>query len=228
MTSGNQGHLVRALGGRLADRPLAGPAARRVSHAVAAAPRWSPWRALAPVRSKVKGQVTANRLVQVVDALDRTGMTYWLAGGWGVDALCGCQSRRHDDLDVVLDDFDRRVPDARHALVALGFDLVDRHLRPAALLGDQWTLDDGAGCRIDLLSLDEGALAAGILRAGGSPTDLFTDGRVGRRRVPCLTPAAQRVLHSGFASRSVDLHDLRLLPDRKGRPRGGRAAGGHR
>jgi lincosamide nucleotidyltransferase A/C/D/E len=35
-------------------------------------------------------------------ALETAGVTVWLDGGWGIDALVGEQSRRHDDLDLIL------------------------------------------------------------------------------------------------------------------------------
>lgn len=33
-------------------------------------------------------------------ALDAVGLRTWVAGGWGVDALVGRETRRHSDLDV--------------------------------------------------------------------------------------------------------------------------------
>lgn len=204
------GRLSRAASWRVLHNRLVGPGARAASHAIAASPRWSPLRALAPLRSRLKGEITATRLAEIVDALDRGGVRYWLAGGWGVDALGGRQSRRHDDVDVVLDDFDRRAALACEVLAELGFRLVERHERPVDLMGDQWVLDDGAGCRIDLLNLDTAALAEAVSRTGAVPA-LFTEGRAGHRRVPCLAAAAQHVLHSGFAARAVHRHDVRLL-----------------
>lgn len=193
---------------------LVGPAARAVSHAIAAAPRWSPLRALAPLRSRLKGEMTAARLIEILDALDRCGVSCILAGGWGVDALAGRQSRRHDDADIVVHHFEHDSHRACAALAELGFRFVERHDRPAVLIGDQWTLEDGARCRIDLLRLEDSLVqqALGGDEQGDAPaTALVTVGRVGARQVRCLAAAAQRILHSGFAARTVDRHDLKLL-----------------
>lgn len=223
------GAFVRRAGWRVVRSPLVGRPARAASHAIAAAPQWSPLRVLAPVRSRLKGEMTADRLLAVADALARAGVPHWVAGGWGIDALRGRQSRRHDDLDVVVGDFDRWAPIARDALVALGFTVAERNAQPAALLGDQWALDDGAGGRVDLLRLESarlaerlGVRAKGDAAHGDSPRGddtheeagshgLFAEGRVGGRPVPCLSAAAQRALHSGFDARAVDRHDLRVL-----------------
>ena len=40
-------------------------------------------------------------LVEVLDLIDRSGVTVWLDGGWGVDALLGKQMREHDDVDLI-------------------------------------------------------------------------------------------------------------------------------
>ena len=39
----------------------------------------------------------------VLDALDAAGVRHWVAGGWGVDALVGFQTRAHRDLDLTVD-----------------------------------------------------------------------------------------------------------------------------
>jgi len=43
-------------------------------------------------------------VLQIAGSLERTNIAYWLAGGWGVDALVGTQLRYHGDLDLVVDD----------------------------------------------------------------------------------------------------------------------------
>src|SRR4051794_700622 len=45
---------------------------------------------------------TQDDVVAVLDAFDRAGVQGWLAGGWGVDALVGHQTRPHTDLDLVI------------------------------------------------------------------------------------------------------------------------------
>lgn len=39
----------------------------------------------------------------MLTAMDTAGLRTWVAGGWGVDALLGRQTRVHRDLDLALD-----------------------------------------------------------------------------------------------------------------------------
>lgn len=40
---------------------------------------------------------------EVLDALDRTKVSHWVGGGWGIDALVGVETRPHRDLDLAVD-----------------------------------------------------------------------------------------------------------------------------
>jgi lincosamide nucleotidyltransferase A/C/D/E len=55
----------------------------------------------------------------VLDGLEEAGVRYWLAGGWGVAALVGRQTRAHRDLDLAVDA--QQVDEWLHALEALGY-----------------------------------------------------------------------------------------------------------
>ncbi|HEY7989282.1 MAG TPA: hypothetical protein VIE19_08690, partial [Lapillicoccus sp.] len=47
--------------------------------------------------------------VLVCAGLADAGVRFWLAGGWGVDALAGRQTRSHRDLDLLVDAADEAV-----------------------------------------------------------------------------------------------------------------------
>jgi lincosamide nucleotidyltransferase A/C/D/E len=63
--------------------------------------------------------VLAADAISLYRALGAAGAPVWLIGGWGVDALVGRQTRRHHDLDLLVDvaDLER----IRLCLVDLGF-----------------------------------------------------------------------------------------------------------
>jgi hypothetical protein len=48
-------------------------------------------------------------LARVDEAFERSGIAYWLFGGWAVDFYAGSVTRTHDDLDIAvwLDDLSR-------------------------------------------------------------------------------------------------------------------------
>jgi len=48
-------------------------------------------------------EMTADDVCGFLDLLDAQGIRIWLDGGWGVDACLGSQTRRHGDLDIVID-----------------------------------------------------------------------------------------------------------------------------
>ena len=153
----------------------------------------------------------------VLDALDEAGITHWLAGGWGVDALVGRETRAHRDLDllVVADRLEECVGllarrgyvvetdwlPVRVELVAPGVGWVDLHPVEVEVTGtavqqgpDETTYRYPAACRV-----------TGSLRG---------------RPVPCLSAERQLEAHTGYPPRPQDTHDLALLGPLVGVPRG--------
>ena len=45
-------------------------------------------------------EMTLPDVLAFLDLTDELGVVAWLDGGWGVDALLGEQTRRHEDLDL--------------------------------------------------------------------------------------------------------------------------------
>jgi lincosamide nucleotidyltransferase A/C/D/E len=151
----------------------------------------------------------AVEVVRLVDAFDRAGVTVWLDGGWGVDALLGEQTRAHDDLDLVvaLDD----VPALIGGLAREGYDVAKGELPTCIVLLDQ------AGSQVDVhpVAFDEEGAGVYALEEGGTwayPAAGF-DGRgtVLGREVRCLTPEVQVLCHAGYELDDDDLADLAAL-----------------
>lgn len=144
----------------------------------------------------------------VVADLTAAGCAFWVAGGWGVDALVGHQTRAHRDLDLAVGAADEgtvlRVLDRRGyvvetdwrpvrvELVAPGRGWVDLH--PVAFDADGHGRQAGHdGTHFDY------------------PPGAFTSGMLDGSTVPCLSRAQQIRFHSGYAPRTADRHDLALL-----------------
>jgi len=144
----------------------------------------------------------------VLDALASAGCRAWVAGGWGVDALVGRQTRSHRDLDLAIDATAERV--ALNALAQRGY-AVEADWRPVrvevAAPGDRW---------VDLhpVVFDE---AHNGVQAGldGTvfiyPAACFVTGTIAGREVGCMSVQQQLNFHSGYEPRVVDLADLALL-----------------
>ncbi len=177
-----------------------------------------------PVLQSVKRRMIREtgwaELLLVVDSFEDLGLDYWLAGGWGVDALVQRQTRRHKDIDIIIDDFERNEPKARQAFLALGFDHVTTDQ------GGVWmpwrsNFEDRAGHRIELLAIDWEhlnevfTLAADPPKRAPSSADLsaeiLTVGMLNGRPIPCLTKSAQLLFHTGFPLENAGTTDVSLL-----------------
>jgi hypothetical protein len=161
-------------------------------------------------------EMPADGVPAVFTALQLAGLSVWLVGGWGIDALLGEQTRRHRDLDVVLEagrDAEQR---AVKALEGLGFKFVKREAVPGSdpgcWLSTRLVLADDAGHLLDLHPVRFPL----VVMSGGaerrfSPEDAFVTGSVGGRQVPCLSAPLQFALHEGYEARDIDREDVARL-----------------
>jgi lincosamide nucleotidyltransferase A/C/D/E len=149
-----------------------------------------------------------DEVLEVLDALDSAGVSHWVAGGWGVDALVGVKTRPHRDLDLAVDADDYHACMA--TLAGLGYttetDWLPVRVEVTAS-GDRWV--DVHPVRFD----EQGHGIQGDPEGTHFlyPPTAFAVGRLGGRSVPCLSADQQELFHSGYELRPQDEHDLRQL-----------------
>jgi lincosamide nucleotidyltransferase A/C/D/E len=153
-------------------------------------------------------------VVAVVGRLEAVGIPVWLSGGWGVDALVGHQTRRHGDLDLLLDCVHEQRAVAE--LAALGYHTLTSEPGPGPLVPRRVVVYDAMGRSVDLHPVDLGhwlatAIAERLPDADDPETAAFAEGHIGERRVQCLSAALQIAAHEGYPGRDVDRHDLDVL-----------------
>jgi lincosamide nucleotidyltransferase A/C/D/E len=156
----------------------------------------------------------ADELVEIIDLLEQSGITVWLDGGWGVDALLGRQTRAHDDVDLVasLDE----VPRLQEVLAGRGYVLAGG----GAPLS--FELVDARGRQVDVHPVAFSERGDGIYRMQTGedwtyPAAGFEGaGHVLDRPVRCLTPEVQVLCHRGYDLDEDDLRDLRALQEHFG------------
>jgi lincosamide nucleotidyltransferase A/C/D/E len=159
----------------------------------------------------------ASRALAIIDCLDRHGVTVWLDGGWGIDALVGRQTRAHDDLDVLapLQEVERLGAALRqpgyiraHGQAPLSFELVDAtghqvDVHPVSFANDgegRYRLEDGRDW----------------VYPRGSLTGI---GHIEGVTVRCLTPEFQMLCHAtGYALDATHRADVATLSERYGIP----------
>jgi lincosamide nucleotidyltransferase A/C/D/E len=152
------------------------------------------------------GAMSVEQAKAVYDLLDQNSVRCWVMGGWGVDALLGCVTREHKDLDllVLIEDLPRYA------------DLVRRHGFERKLV---WS--ESQPIEIDAAPFDSAFVDA---HPDGREIDVHVidvDPRGCRHTVPCrpLASASRRRLRDGSARRRdgalrhpsrPDRHALRL------------------
>ncbi len=158
--------------------------------------------------------MTADDVIEVLDRFETAGVSAWLDGGWGVDALLGRQTRSHEDLDVAIDR--RDLERAQEALGPLGF----RHAADAQPgLPARYVMQDAIGRQIDIHSLAFDEAGNGLQDLGNGafgryPSEgLVGSGKIMERPVRCLTPELQLRFHQGYQPNERDHHDMRLLAE---------------
>jgi len=196
-----------------------------LSLVVASSPESSPVRSiLGPLRDRLRGAMKIDDVQRVLSAFEAHDVPVYLAGGWGIDALLGRQTRSHDDLDIVIDDYEHQVKRALEALAPLGFRLIASYER-RAWMPRIAVLEDNTGRCIDLNSLDWKRLADEVGPFGtyggarsACEQRVFSEGTLGDRRVPCLALDVQLLYHTAFELSASHRRDLDLLRRELGEP----------
>lgn len=158
-------------------------------------------------------EMTAREVHVVLDSLAAVGCRAWVAGGWGVDALVGVQTRPHRDLDLSINA--EAESDALRVLAEHGY-RIETDWRPVRV-----EVAAPHRGRVDLHPLTFDSSGDG-LQAGldGTfftyPASCFVTGTIAARTVPCLSVEQQLLFHSGYEPRDIDLADLRLLRELAG------------
>jgi lincosamide nucleotidyltransferase A/C/D/E len=158
--------------------------------------------------------MAAREVIRLLDALDSAGVTVWVDGGWGVDALFGEQRRRHDDLDLVVEMKD--VPTLQRVLEELDYTFQRRD----APLSFELVAPDGRQVDVHPVMLDE--RGDGVYQMDNGKTwtypaeGLVGTGEIAGRGVRCLTPELQMRVHSGYELAAKDHDEISALHERFG------------
>ncbi|MBN6041845.1 nucleotidyltransferase domain-containing protein [Amycolatopsis sp. 195334CR] len=149
----------------------------------------------------------ARLVLHLIRRFERAGVPVWIAGGWGIDALVGRQTRPHADLDLIHDQ--AREPAGLALLAEEGFtETLD--LRPV-----RFVLHGPA--ELDMHPVRFAADGSAVQSADNDgatfdyPADCFVTGRIEGVEVPCLSVEQQVRFHQGYQPRERDLHDMAQL-----------------
>jgi len=157
----------------------------------------------------------ANDVLEVLDALDGAGVSAWVNGGWGVDALLEEERRTHRDLDIVLG-----VDDVPPLIVTLGRQGFTE-VRTWPDSPESFVLADALDRQVDVHPVRFDTQGNGVQRIQRGewtyPAAGFAGrGTIGGRQVFCLTPEVQVMTHGGYELDDDDFNDMAALEARFG------------
>jgi lincosamide nucleotidyltransferase A/C/D/E len=141
------------------------------------------------------------------------GISIWIDGGWGVDALLGSQTRPHADLDIII--AKENLPSLESALLEHSFER-DRTQEGIVFVSTR-------GLRLDIHLVHFDARGYGNFdfadgRVWPFPPSAFAGkGKIGDLAVHCLSPEAQVQCHAqGYEPTAKDLRDMEALQRKYG------------
>jgi len=154
-------------------------------------------------------ETTATEVTEFYREMSERGITVWIIGGWGVDALLREQTRKHSDLDILLLESDCNAVIAY--LARIGYSNVPRSdTRPC-----NFVMGNAAGREIDFHVIrydDHGnGLYGRPLEAIFPAEALGATGEIAGVEVRCFSPAFQLKCHTGYEFDENDIHDVRAL-----------------
>ncbi|MFB4421601.1 nucleotidyltransferase domain-containing protein [Streptomyces sp. QL37] len=158
--------------------------------------------------------MTRNDVLAVLDLLREAGTDVVIAGGWGIDALLGEETREHRDLDLL----HRREQEAGvvAALESAGYaETLD--WRPA-----RFVLSHPSGPEIDLHPLEFAADGSAVQSSLDPaepfryPAACFVTGTIGTATVRCISAEQQALFHQGYEPAGHDVADMRRLAEKFG------------
>ena len=145
--------------------------------------------------------------IQIYTSLKDLGTRIWIDGGWGVDALLGRQTRRHNDLDIVVE---------KKRLEALRkyFELQQyTEAKPAIARPHNFVLSDHYNNEIDVhvIEIDfDGNGTYGPVENGETypANSLKGRGKIDNIDVDCISAEYVVKFHSGYDLKEKDYQDV--------------------
>lgn len=159
--------------------------------------------------------MTAEMVHWFLDLFDELGITVWIDGGWGIDALLGECTREHADLDIMISWKDSAI--LTEALFAHCFVDVytDDHKDRNFVMGHR--LHGRIDFHVIELIEDGGAVyGPGEIDWIITESELNAVGYIGEREVQCLSVDYQVRSHAGYALKDTDFADMRALQEKFG------------
>jgi lincosamide nucleotidyltransferase A/C/D/E len=150
-------------------------------------------------------EMPASTVLSLLALFEHHAIEVHVDGGWGVDALLGVQTRRHEDLDIAVPH--KYVPQLRELLAARGYEEVPRP--------DSWecnfVLGDAQGHLVDVHSYTFDENGKNIFGVAYEPRHLTGSGTIEGHPVKCPPPDIMVEFHTGYEVDENDYQDVKAL-----------------
>src|SRR5258708_25862951 len=161
--------------------------------------------------------MTGADVLSFYSELESLGITIWIDGGWGVDALLGEQTRPHKDLDIAIQRKD--VAKLCALLQSRGY----REIKLEAARTWNFVLSDTDGREIDchFIGIDDqgdgiyGPPENNVMYPAASLTGT---GSIFGQAVRCISAEWMVKFHSGYQLKEKDFRDVSALCEKFGIP----------
>ncbi|MCL2817906.1 MAG: aminoglycoside nucleotidyltransferase [Clostridiales bacterium] len=142
-------------------------------------------------------------------AMEDIGVSVWIGGGWGVDALLNFQSRPHKDIDIYTKK--KNADKIVKMLTSKSYDEVKTEYTTEA--HTFWQDSSGRIVDLHLIELDEAEGAETLFFENVAyPSNVLNGkGMIGGVEVRCFSAGAQLLFHQGYEHNENDAHDVMLL-----------------
>lgn len=150
--------------------------------------------------------VTKKDAEKIIGMFEDAGVSIFIDGGWGVDALLGYESRKHNDIDIFIE----AVNENNTFDILRGNGYHEIAMDYTTSCHSVW--QDGKGRIIDLHIFSYDINRNLIFEGEKYPADVFSgSGKIGNREVICITPGYQVQFHLGYNQDENDIKDVLLL-----------------
>lgn len=154
--------------------------------------------------------MTSEDVLFLYSILAENGITVWVDGGWGVDALLGKQTREHSDLDIAVARKDNAK--LRKLLENKGYSEEARDDTAEWM----YAMKNATGKLVDVHTFEydkSGKNVYGVQYPSGSLTG---KGVIGSQEVSCISPEWMFKFKTAYEPKDKDLKDVQALSDKFG------------
>ncbi|MCL2564405.1 MAG: nucleotidyltransferase family protein [Defluviitaleaceae bacterium] len=155
-----------------------------------------------------KPEMTAEDVIKIIKLLEQNAIEVYIDGGWGVDALLGEQTRRHNDLDIAMPH--KFVPKLRELLEAKGYKDVPRDDTRDC----NFVMGDEGGRLIDIHTYTFDENGKNIFGVAYEPHHLVGTGVINGYPIKCVPPEVSVEFHKGYNVDEDDYRDVKALCER--------------